>query len=203
MRSITRPVDAWSCSRHERPVNCGQHGARDPRPRHRLSGATSKRRAATSPCCRAAADIPKVSRRPDACVGLAPTPRDLRPARCNVAGAVPPGPRRGRKESRMARCWRTRARRPGIRPNVRRDGLDSTRPGSFGGPDYGSTRSSAAAGWGEPVNLGPAVTSAASETRGSNRAGSELGPDRSFRRTTSTRRSASAGESARQGGERT
>jgi WD40-like Beta Propeller Repeat len=80
------------------------------------------------------------------------------------------------------------------RPSVRNDGLeivfDSTRPGTLGGPDvYSSTRAGFGAPWSEPVNLGPTINSPASETRaslsrdgsilqfGSNRPGSELGPD--------------------------
>jgi hypothetical protein len=54
-------------------------------------------------------------------------------------------------------------------PNVRRDGLEiffySNRPGTLGGNDiYLSTRVPGGL-WGEPVNLGPSVNSAASETR--------------------------------------
>ena len=80
------------------------------------------------------------------------------------------------------------------RPNVRGDGLeivfDSTRPGTLGGPDlYTATRASLTDPWSAPVNLGPAVNTASSETRaslssdgltmlfGSNRPGGELAPD--------------------------
>jgi hypothetical protein len=80
------------------------------------------------------------------------------------------------------------------RPNVRHDGLemvfDSTRPGTLGGPDiYTTTRSSVYRSWSEPVNLGPTINTASSETRaslswdgrtlvfGSNRPGGELAPD--------------------------
>jgi Tol biopolymer transport system component len=80
------------------------------------------------------------------------------------------------------------------RPNVRKDGLeivfDSTRPSTLGGPDiYSATRASVEASWWTPVNLGPAVNTPSSESRaslsrdartlvfGSNRPGSELGPD--------------------------
>lgn len=74
-------------------------------------------------------------------------------------------------------------------PNVRRDGLEifffSNRPGN--NDIYSASRSSTADSWSNPVNLGPAVNSTASETRpslswdgttlyfGSNRAGSEGG----------------------------
>lgn len=74
-------------------------------------------------------------------------------------------------------------------PNLRRDGLEifffSNRPGSLGNDIYAATRASTAEPWSEPVNLGPAVNSDASDTRpslswdgttlylGSNRAGSE------------------------------
>jgi hypothetical protein len=57
-------------------------------------------------------------------------------------------------------------------PNLRRDGLElffySSRnvPGALGGNDlYVASRSSLSSPWSEPVNLGPAVNSAASETR--------------------------------------
>lgn len=55
-------------------------------------------------------------------------------------------------------------------PNVRRDGLEiffySNRPGGSGGNDiYSSLRGSTADAWPLPVNLGPAVNSAGSETR--------------------------------------
>ena len=80
------------------------------------------------------------------------------------------------------------------RPMVRKDGLevvfDSTRPGTLGGPDiYASTRSTAGIVWSTPQNLGPAINTAAAETRaslswygrvlyfGSNRPTSTLGPD--------------------------
>lgn len=81
-------------------------------------------------------------------------------------------------------------------PNVRRDGLEllfySTRPdaGALGGPDiYAATRASTSDAWSTPVNLGPAVNSAAGETRpslswdgtvlyvGSTRAGGEGASD--------------------------
>lgn len=79
-----------------------------------------------------------------------------------------------------------------VRPNLRRDGLeivfDSTRSGTFGGPDiYTSTRTHGNA-WEQPVNLGSTINSAVNETRaslswdgrtlvfGSNRPGSEPGP---------------------------
>jgi hypothetical protein len=56
------------------------------------------------------------------------------------------------------------------RPNVRRDGLemffDSDRPGGLGASDiWTSTRATIAASWLGPVNAGPAVNSAATETR--------------------------------------
>jgi Tol biopolymer transport system component len=80
------------------------------------------------------------------------------------------------------------------RPNVRSDGLeivfDSTRLGTLGGPDlYSATRGRVGYAWRTPVNLGPTVNTASSESRGSlsrdgrilffgsNRPGSELGPD--------------------------
>jgi len=80
------------------------------------------------------------------------------------------------------------------RPNVRKDGLeivfDSTRPGTMGGPDiYSATRVTVSDTWSVPVNLGPSVNTSSSESRaslswdgltlffGSNRPGSELGPD--------------------------
>ena len=58
------------------------------------------------------------------------------------------------------------------RPNVRKDGLeivfDSTRPGGSGGPDlYAATRGSVNETWSAPVNLGPAINSAAPDTRAS------------------------------------
>ena len=79
------------------------------------------------------------------------------------------------------------------RPNVRKDGLelflDSTRPGTLGGPDlYVATRSSVGTAWSDPVNLGPDVNTTSAETRpwitttgltlyfGSNRPGSEPDP---------------------------
>ena len=60
-----------------------------------------------------------------------------------------------------------------IQPNARRDGLeiyfassDATRPGAQGGFDlYVSSRTSDDAPWGPPVNLGPAINTAANETR--------------------------------------
>jgi Tol biopolymer transport system component len=68
--------------------------------------------------------------------------------------------------------------------------FDSTRPGTLGGPDiYTTTRSSVYRSWSEPVNLGPTINTASSETRaslswdgrtlvfGSNRPGGELAPD--------------------------
>jgi Tol biopolymer transport system component len=74
-------------------------------------------------------------------------------------------------------------------PNLRRDGLEifffSNRPGSAGNDIYAATRASTSDAWSTPVNLGPNVNSAASETRpslswdgttlyfGSNRAGGE------------------------------
>jgi hypothetical protein len=55
-------------------------------------------------------------------------------------------------------------------PNVRRDALElffySTRPGGLGLADlYSATRARASDSWSTPVNLGPNVNSAASETR--------------------------------------
>ncbi|MCA1735818.1 MAG: hypothetical protein LC739_06830 [Actinobacteria bacterium] len=55
-------------------------------------------------------------------------------------------------------------------PNVRRDGLEvfffSNRTGTIGGNDiYASTRATTRDVWSEPMNLGPAVNSIASETR--------------------------------------
>lgn len=55
-------------------------------------------------------------------------------------------------------------------PNVSGDGLElyfySTRPGTLGGPDiYVAIRTVGALAWSEPVNLGPAVNTAAGETR--------------------------------------
>jgi hypothetical protein len=74
-------------------------------------------------------------------------------------------------------------------PNLRRDGLEifffSNRPGAQGNDIYSATRETTSAPWSAPVNLGPNVNSAASETRptlswdgtnlyfGSNRAGGE------------------------------
>lgn len=80
------------------------------------------------------------------------------------------------------------------RPNVRKDGLevvfDSTRPGTLGGSDiYSASRSTTADAWGQPVNLGSSVNTAANESRaslswdgltlyfGSNRPGSEFALD--------------------------
>jgi Tol biopolymer transport system component len=58
------------------------------------------------------------------------------------------------------------------RPNVRKDGreivFDSNRPGGLGATDiYGATRSSVDEPWSAPVNLGPAINSAAGESRAS------------------------------------
>ena len=55
-------------------------------------------------------------------------------------------------------------------PNLRRDALEifffSNRPGTLGGNDiYSATRAKASDMWSTPVNLGPQVNSAASETR--------------------------------------
>jgi len=55
-------------------------------------------------------------------------------------------------------------------PNLRRDGLEvfffSNRTGTIGGNDiYASTRATTRDVWSEPMNLGPAVNSIASETR--------------------------------------
>src|SRR5215208_747111 len=54
-------------------------------------------------------------------------------------------------------------------PNVRRDGLEifffSNRAGAAGNDIYAATRASTADPWSTPVNLGPDVNSAASETR--------------------------------------
>lgn len=54
-------------------------------------------------------------------------------------------------------------------PNVRRDGLElffySNRTGAAGNDIYSASRSSVFDDWDEPVNLGPAVNSAGSETR--------------------------------------
>ncbi len=67
-----------------------------------------------------------------------------------------------------------------IQPNVRADGLEivfsSNRAGTAGGQDvWAATRSSVAAGWSAPVNLGPAVNTAAGETRPSlSRDGTQL-----------------------------
>ncbi len=57
-----------------------------------------------------------------------------------------------------------------IQPNVRADGLElvfsSNRAGTAGGQDvWSATSSSVDAGWSAPVNLGPAVNTAAGETR--------------------------------------
>ena len=57
-----------------------------------------------------------------------------------------------------------------IQPNVRADGLEvvfsSNRAGGQGGPDiWASTRSALADPWSAPVNVGPAVNTAAGETR--------------------------------------
>lgn len=54
-------------------------------------------------------------------------------------------------------------------PNVRRDGLEiffySARPGAQGNDIYVATRASTSDPWSTPVNLGPDINSAASETR--------------------------------------
>lgn len=80
------------------------------------------------------------------------------------------------------------------RPNVGFDGkeivFDSTRPGGLGGPDiWSSSRTNVHSEWGQPVNLGPNVNSAAGESRpslsrdgmtllfGSNRPGAEGNSD--------------------------
>ncbi len=57
-----------------------------------------------------------------------------------------------------------------IQPNVRADGLEvvlsSNRAGTLGGQDlWVATRGSLDATWSAPVNLGPAVNTAASESR--------------------------------------
>jgi hypothetical protein len=57
-------------------------------------------------------------------------------------------------------------------PNVRKDGreivFNSNRDGGFGGQDvYTATRASTSDPWSTPVNLGPAVNTAGSETRSS------------------------------------
>ena len=55
-----------------------------------------------------------------------------------------------------------------IQPNVRKDGLEVvfSSPGASGGQDiYAATRDSASEPWSAPVNLGPAVNTAAGETR--------------------------------------
>ncbi|MGH8825467.1 MAG: hypothetical protein ACRDVN_13470 [Jiangellaceae bacterium] len=57
-----------------------------------------------------------------------------------------------------------------VMPNVSKDGLEivfaSTRPGGAGAFDvYGATRGSAGDPWSSPANLGPAVNTAAPETR--------------------------------------
>jgi hypothetical protein len=59
-----------------------------------------------------------------------------------------------------------------LRPNVRKDGLeivfDSDRSGTIGLADlWFATRSSTSEAWSAPVNAGPAVNTAANETRGS------------------------------------
>ncbi len=59
-----------------------------------------------------------------------------------------------------------------LRPNVRKGGLeivfDSDRPGTLGGPDlWFATRASVHDSWSTPVNAGPAINTAAGETRGS------------------------------------
>lgn len=55
-----------------------------------------------------------------------------------------------------------------IQPNVRKDGLEVvfSSPGTSGGQDiYAATRDSSSEPWSAPVNLGPAVNTAAGETR--------------------------------------
>ena len=55
-----------------------------------------------------------------------------------------------------------------IQPNVRKDGLEVvfSSPGASGGQDiYAATRDSSSEPWSAPVNLGPAVNTAAGETR--------------------------------------
>jgi Tol biopolymer transport system component len=59
-----------------------------------------------------------------------------------------------------------------FRPNVRKDGreivFDSNRAGGLGASDiYAATRSSVAQSWSVPSNLGPAINSAAGESRAS------------------------------------
>jgi hypothetical protein len=59
-----------------------------------------------------------------------------------------------------------------LRPNVRKGGLeivfDSDRQGTLGGPDlWFATRASVDDPWSTPVNAGPAINTAAGETRGS------------------------------------
>ncbi len=59
-----------------------------------------------------------------------------------------------------------------LRPNVRKGGLeivfDSDRAGGFGGPDlWFATRATVDDPWSPPVNAGPAINTAAGETRGS------------------------------------
>jgi len=59
-----------------------------------------------------------------------------------------------------------------FRPNVRKDGreivFDSNRPGGLGATDiYAATRSSVDEPWSNPVNLGPAINTAAGESRAS------------------------------------
>jgi Tol biopolymer transport system component len=59
-----------------------------------------------------------------------------------------------------------------LRPNVRKGGLevvfDSDRPGTLGGPDlWFATRASVSDPWSTPVNAGPAINTAAGESRGS------------------------------------
>lgn len=59
-----------------------------------------------------------------------------------------------------------------LRPNVRKGGLevvfDSDREGTLGGPDlWFATRASVNEPWSTPVNAGPAINTAAGETRGS------------------------------------
>lgn len=80
------------------------------------------------------------------------------------------------------------------RPNVRHDGreivFDSTRPGTFGGPDiWTATRATTFDGWSIPIHLNAPINSSATETRaslswdgrqlvfGSNRPGSEPAPN--------------------------
>lgn len=59
-----------------------------------------------------------------------------------------------------------------FRPNLRKDGreivFDSNRPGGLGATDiYAATRSSVDESWSDPTNLGPAINTAAGESRAS------------------------------------